>query len=150
MAREDFTYDAQTFVVGEAGGVDVRKLEADYAEMYMEALAKGALAIDDSGAPIDAAARERLDRAADIFGLYRGRLLQIEQAMQADFQARRSPTNEYRTTPLGGLGTRTKGGYYHDGRFATLRAVVEHYDRVFGLRLTETEMNDLVEYLKSL
>lgn len=92
--REDFTYDAQTFVVGEAGGVDVRKLEADYAEMYMEALAKGALATDGSGAPVDALpygeARERLDRAADIFGLDRGRLLQIEQAMQADFQARRS------------------------------------------------------------
>ena len=67
-----------------------------------------------------------------------------------DFQARRSPDNRYRTTPLKGAWSRAKGGYYHDGRFATLRAVVEHYDRVFGLRLTETEMNDLVEYLKSL
>jgi hypothetical protein len=67
-----------------------------------------------------------------------------------DFQARRSPDNRYRTTPLKGAWARTKGGYYHDGRFATLRAVVEHYDRVFGLRLTDTEMNDLVEYLKSL
>jgi len=67
-----------------------------------------------------------------------------------DFQARRSPDNRYRTTPLKGAWSRGKGGYYHDGRFATLRAVVEHYDRVFGLRLTETEMNDLVEYLKSL
>ena len=67
-----------------------------------------------------------------------------------DFQARRSPDNRYRTTPLKGAWSRAKGGYYHDGRFATLRAVVEHYDRVFGLRMTETEMNDLVEYLKSL
>ena len=67
-----------------------------------------------------------------------------------DFQARRSPDNRYRTTPLKGAWSRAKGGYYHDGRFATLRAVVEHYDRVFGLRLSETEMNDLVEYLKSL
>src|SRR5262245_7410752 len=67
-----------------------------------------------------------------------------------DFQARRSPDNRYRTTPLKGAWSRAKGGYYHDGRFATLRAVVEHYDRVFGLRLTEIEMNDLVEYLKSL
>jgi hypothetical protein len=67
-----------------------------------------------------------------------------------DFQARRSPDNRYRTTPLKGAWSRAKGGYYHDGRFPTLRAVVEHYDRVFGLRLTETEMNDLVEYLKSL
>jgi mono/diheme cytochrome c family protein len=67
-----------------------------------------------------------------------------------DFQARRSPDNRYRTTPLKGAWSRAKGGYYHDGRFATLRAVVEHYNGVFGLRLTETEMNDLVEYLKSL
>lgn len=67
-----------------------------------------------------------------------------------NFQASRSPDNRYRTTPLKGAWSRAKGGYYHDGRFATLRAVVEHYDRLFGLRLSETEMNDLVEYLKSL
>jgi hypothetical protein len=67
-----------------------------------------------------------------------------------NFQASRSPDNRYRTTPLKGAWSRAKGGYYHDGRFLTLRAVVEHYDRVFGLRLTETEMNDLVEYLKSI
>jgi hypothetical protein len=67
-----------------------------------------------------------------------------------DFQANRSPDNRYRTTPLKGAWARAKGGYYHDGRFATLRAVVEHYNRVFDLRLSDTEMNDLVEYLKSL
>jgi len=89
-AREDFTYDAQTFVVGEAGGVDVRKLEADYAEMFMEALARRAVGGEATAASLDSPERERLDRAADIFGLDRGRLLQIEQAMEADFQARRS------------------------------------------------------------
>ena len=67
-----------------------------------------------------------------------------------DFQAQRSPTNEYRTTPLGGLGTRTKGGYYHDGRFATLGQVVQHYNSCFGLGLTTKEQSDVVEYLKSL
>src|SRR3954469_18972471 len=67
-----------------------------------------------------------------------------------DFQAQRSPTNEYRTTPLGGLGTRTKGGYYHDGRYATLGQVVQHYNSCFGLRLTTKEQSDVVEYLKSL
>lgn len=67
-----------------------------------------------------------------------------------DFQSSRSPDNRYRTTPLKGAWSRAKGGYYHDGRFASLRAVVEHYDRLFGLRLTETEITDLVEYLKSL
>ena len=43
-----------------------------------------------------------------------------------------------------------KGGFYHDGRFATLGDVIEHYDRVLQLRLTEREKADLVEYLKSL
>jgi cytochrome c5 len=67
-----------------------------------------------------------------------------------DFQSSRSPDNRYRTTPLKGAWSRAAGGYYHDGRFPTLRAVVEHYDQLLGLRLTSTEINDLVEYLKSL
>jgi hypothetical protein len=36
------------------------------------------------------------------------------------FQADRSPDHRYRTSPLKGLWTHTKGGFYHDGRFATL------------------------------
>ncbi|MEO6820029.1 MAG: hypothetical protein ABI266_10655 [Ginsengibacter sp.] len=67
-----------------------------------------------------------------------------------DFDAKRSPTGKYRTTPLGGLFTRAKGGYYHDGRFATLNAVVEHYNTLLQTSLTTNEKNDLVEYLKSL
>jgi mono/diheme cytochrome c family protein len=67
-----------------------------------------------------------------------------------DFQANRSPDNRYRTTPLKGAWSRAQGGYYHDGRFPTLLAVVQHYDRVFNLRLSDTDMNALVEYLKSL
>jgi hypothetical protein len=46
-----------------------------------------------------------------------------------DFQSTRSPDERYRTTPLGGLFTRMKGGFYHDGRFADLRAVVDHYQQ---------------------
>jgi hypothetical protein len=66
------------------------------------------------------------------------------------FQADRSPDGRYRTTPLKGLWTHTKGGFYHDGRFATLKDVVNHYDGHFGLRLTEAQKTDLVEFLKSL
>ena len=66
------------------------------------------------------------------------------------FQADRSPDERYRTAPLKGLWTHTKGGFYHDGRFATLRAVVDHYDGHFGLGLTDQEKADLVEYLKSI
>jgi cytochrome c peroxidase len=67
-----------------------------------------------------------------------------------DFQAKRSPDERYRTTPLAGLWTHTKGGFFHDGRFATLRDVVNHYDAHFGLSLTEQEKDELIEYLKSL
>ena len=56
----------------------------------------------------------------------------------------------YRTAPLAGLWTHVKGGFYHDGRFATLRDVIEHYNNVLKLGLTEQDRNDLVEYLKSL
>jgi mono/diheme cytochrome c family protein len=66
------------------------------------------------------------------------------------FQADRSPTRMYRTAPLAGLWTHQKGGFYHDGRFATLRDVIEHYDRTFRLGLAEQEKNELIEYLKSL
>jgi hypothetical protein len=67
-----------------------------------------------------------------------------------DFQANRSPDRRYRTTPLAGLFTRQKGGFYHDGRFPTYEAVVDHYDRHRRLRLSAAEKTDLVEYLKSL
>lgn len=67
-----------------------------------------------------------------------------------DFQASRSPNGLYRTTPLRGLFTRMKGGFYHDGRFADLNAVVDHYGRVLKFTLTADERRDLIEYLKSL
>jgi hypothetical protein len=67
-----------------------------------------------------------------------------------NFQADRAPDRRYRTAPLKGLWTHQKGGFYHDGRFATLLDVVNHYDATFGLALTEQEKADLVEYLKSL
>lgn len=66
------------------------------------------------------------------------------------FQADRAPDLRYRTSPLKGLWTHTKGGFYHDGRFATLRDVVNHYNTLFSLGLTNREKSDLVEYLKSL
>jgi mono/diheme cytochrome c family protein len=67
-----------------------------------------------------------------------------------NFQADRSPTLRYRTTPLRGMVAKMKGGFYHDGRFPTLRAVVDHYDSCFHLGLTDRQKNNLVEYLKGL
>jgi len=66
------------------------------------------------------------------------------------FQANRAPDLRYRTSPLKGLWTHTKGGFYHDGRFATLMDVVNHYNTRFSLGLTDAQKSDLVEYLKSL
>jgi hypothetical protein len=62
--------------------------------------------------------------------------------------AARSATGRYRTTPLRGLLQRRS--YFHDGSAPDLLAVVNHYDRLFGLNLTAAQKADLVEYLKSL
>jgi hypothetical protein len=67
-----------------------------------------------------------------------------------DFQANRSPDKRYRTTPLRGMMAKQKGGFYHDGRFAALRDVVNHYDTFFSLGLTEGEKQDLVSFLQTL
>jgi hypothetical protein len=67
-----------------------------------------------------------------------------------DFQANRAPDRRYRTAPLRGLWTHQKGGFYHDGRFATLRDVIDHYNRFFNLGLTDQEKADLAEYLLSI
>jgi len=66
------------------------------------------------------------------------------------FQADRSPTHMYRTAPLAGLWTHQKGGFFHDGRFATLLDVVSHYDQNLKLGLSEKDKADLVEYLKGI
>lgn len=67
-----------------------------------------------------------------------------------DFQASRGPDDRYRTTPLKGLWTHMKGGFYHDGRFATLLDVVNHYNTAMSLGLTDHEKAAVVEYLKSI
>ena len=66
------------------------------------------------------------------------------------FQADRSPTHMYRTAPLAGLLTHQKGGFFHDGRFATLLDVVNHYNSQFNLGLSAGQTKDLVEYLKGI
>ena len=62
--------------------------------------------------------------------------------------AARSATGKYRTTPLRGLLQHPP--YFHDGSAPDLLAVVNHYNRQFGLNLTAAQKADLVEYLKSL
>ena len=75
------------------------------------------------------------------------------------FEADRSPGHAYQTMNLAGVFVRERGLYmfpqnrgrfYHDGRFKTLMDVVNSYDERFHLGLTDSEKQDLVEYLKSL
>jgi cytochrome c553 len=62
--------------------------------------------------------------------------------------AQRTTTRKYRSTPLRALWQHPP--YFHDGRAAGLPDVVNHYDRVLRLGLTEAQKNDLVEFLKSI
>jgi len=75
------------------------------------------------------------------------------------FQADRSPDRSYKTMNLAGIFERelglfmrqdNRGRFYHDGRFFSLRDVVDSYNARFDLGLSDSESNDLVEYLKSL
>jgi hypothetical protein len=79
------------------------------------------------------------------FNMHKGEEIGID-----NFQADRSPTHMYRTSPLAGLWSHQKGGFYHDGRFANLHQVVKHYDATFDLNLTTAQRKDLVQYLLSL
>jgi cytochrome c5 len=65
------------------------------------------------------------------------------------FAADRGPDGTYTIAPLQALFTRSKRGFYHDGRFKTLLDVVNHYDSCFKLGLSSRQKSDLVEYLKS-
>lgn len=62
--------------------------------------------------------------------------------------ASRGTTGMYRTTPLRGVWQHPP--YFHDSSADTLGDVVDHYDSLQGLGLTEGQRTDLVEYLRSL
>ena len=62
--------------------------------------------------------------------------------------ASRSATKQYRTSPLKGVWQHAP--YFHDGSAATLEDVVRTYDTRRALGLTNQQIADLVQYLKSL
>ena len=62
--------------------------------------------------------------------------------------ASRTATRQYRTAPLHGVWQHPP--YFHNGSAATLRDVVETYNVRKSLGLSEAEVKDLSEYLKSL
>lgn len=62
--------------------------------------------------------------------------------------AARTASKRYRTTPLRALWQHAP--YFHDGSAKTLNDVVDHYNRVRSLNLSDAQKRDMVEYLKSL
>ena len=62
--------------------------------------------------------------------------------------ALRSATKMYRTTPIRALWQHPP--YFHDGSAATLMAVVNRYNTLLNLALTNGQKADLVQYLKTL
>jgi hypothetical protein len=62
--------------------------------------------------------------------------------------AARSATGMYRTTPLRALWQHPP--YFHDGRAKTLLDVVNHYNALRSLGLSNRQKEDLVEFLKTL
>ncbi|WP_084301247.1 c-type cytochrome [Comamonas badia] len=65
---------------------------------------------------------------------------------------KRSATQQWRTSPLPGIGYRASLGekFFHDGSADNLAEVVDMYDTRKKLGLTAAQKTDLVEYLKSL
>ncbi len=70
-----------------------------------------------------------------------------ETGMDPSYAAR-SATKKYRATPLRALWSHAP--YFHDGKAASLSAVVDHYDSALALKLSAAQKKDLVEYLKSI
>jgi hypothetical protein len=71
-----------------------------------------------------------------------------EEVGMEPLHAMRSKTGLYRTTPLRGLATHPP--YFHDGSAPTLEDVVDHYDELMSLGLTDAQRSDLVAYLSTL
>lgn len=157
--------DASQFPVAARAGLDNVRNEPDLVTSKLAALHFYQLGIPAPKPPEGSFNVEAAERGKEVFGgagkcagchvppLFTepGWNMHTPQEIGVDdFHANRGPDRRYRTSPLKGLWTHTKGGFYHDGRFATLLDVVNHYDQLFSLGLTDQQKSDLVEYLKSL
>ncbi len=157
--------DATQFPVAARAGFGNVRAEEDHVTPLLPALAMYQLALDAPRAPRGSYDRAAARRGEDLFAgkadcarchvppLYTEpgwNMHTPEEIGIDDFQANRSPDRRYRTAPLRGLWSHAKGGFYHDGRFPTLAAVINHYDSHFSLGLSAGEKRDLAEFLKSL
>ncbi len=155
--------DATRFPVAARAGFGHVKADPDLVTSKLAALHAYQLSLQAPRPPEDSFDEKAAQRGQQVFAakctqchvaplytepgwnMHRGAEIGID-----DFQADRAPDRRYRTTPLRGLFTRAKGGFYHDGRFATLTDVVEHYDSAQKLGLTGGQKSDLAQFLKSL
>jgi hypothetical protein len=157
--------DARRFPVAAQNGFDNVRSEVDLITGKLADLHFYQLALDAPPPPPNSYDRAAAKRGRDVFNgagecstchvppLFTEPGWNMHTAEEIgidDFQASRGPDDRYRTSPLKGLWTHTQGGFYHDGRFATLLDVVNHYDSFKSLHLSDQQKNDLVEYLKSL
>jgi hypothetical protein len=157
--------DATRFPVAARAGFDDVRAAEDQITPLLPALQLYQLAIPAPPAPRGSFDRESARRGRDLFTgkadcarchvppLFTEPGWNMHTAAEIgidDFQSSRSPDQRYRTAPLHGLWTHGTGGYYHDGRFATLAAVIDHYDKHLSLGLSAGEKADLAQYLKSL
>ena len=86
MSDDTFFHDLERFEPQDShGGIDIADAEAKYADLFAEALEDGEISPEQ---------RERLDLAADMFGLGGDRLQQLEQSLIASFHAREQITEE--------------------------------------------------------
>lgn len=157
--------DAERFPIAAANDFGHRTSENDLITPKLAALHFYQLALEAPPAPADVFDEDAASRGKELFtGDARCATCHVpplftepgwnmhtaEEIGIDNFQASRSPDGRYRTAPLKGIWSRTKGGFYHDGRFATLADVVDHYDSFQKLGLSNAQKADLVQYLLSL
>ena len=157
--------DAKQYPVAAKAGFGNKRSDTDYVSSKLAALQFYQLCIPPPKAPANSYNQEAANRGQILFtGKANCASCHVpplfsepgwnthkpEEICIDDFQSNRSPDKSYVTQGLKGLWAHSKGGFYHDGRFATLMDVVNHYNSCKKLNLTEVEKNDLVEYLKSL
>ncbi len=150
---------AQGNFVDEALGIDIRH-EPDRVTPMLPALRAYQFSLEPPRAPAGsfdaaAAARGKLVFDASCARCHSGsaftdapKLHAASETQMGLHEARRSKTGMYRTTPLRGAWSHPP--YFHDGSAPTLRAVVDHYDRVLSLGLVEADKSDLEHYVRSL
>jgi hypothetical protein len=157
--------DAKKYPVAAKAGFGNKRGDSDHVSSKLAALQFYQLAMPAPKAPKGSYDEEAANRGAVIFNTKAKcaschvpplfaepgwNTHKAEELCIDDFQSSRAPENSYVTQGLRGLWAHSKGGFYHDGRFATLFDVVNHYNGCQKLGLTEGEKADLVEYLKSL